>query len=89
VRAAPTILIVDDDPEARTLLAELLEVEGATVVQAADGEAALEGLAATEKDILEDPATGDWCRATRTAPSRRMERSGVRRRLDGVAVATA
>jgi two-component system nitrogen regulation response regulator GlnG len=52
VRAAPTILIVDDDPEARTLLAELLEAEGATVVQAEDGEVALKGLARTAPTVV-------------------------------------
>ena len=35
------ILVVDDDPDMRWLLTGILEVEGFTVVTAADGQAAL------------------------------------------------
>ena len=34
---AATVLIVDDDIQVRTFLASLLETEGYTVLQAADG----------------------------------------------------
>jgi CheY-like chemotaxis protein len=45
VSAAPTSLIVGDDPDARNLLAEMCGAQGLTVVEAADGEAALEAIA--------------------------------------------
>jgi two-component system nitrogen regulation response regulator GlnG len=51
----PTILIVDDDPDARNLLVELCLAEGATVLEAETGAAALEALArATPTLVLLD-----------------------------------
>lgn len=44
--AGGTILIVDDEPDTRMLLAELLEAEGYDVVTVADGVKALEYLGA-------------------------------------------
>nr|WP_211485268.1 response regulator [Corallococcus exiguus] len=41
-----TILIVDDEPDLREVVAELLEMEDYTVLQAANGQAALAVLAA-------------------------------------------
>ncbi|MFB1483119.1 response regulator [Corallococcus sp. RDP092CA] len=41
-----TILIVDDEPDLREVVAELLEMEDYTVLQAANGQAALDVLAA-------------------------------------------
>lgn len=40
----PTILVVEDDPDIRELLTELLEEEGYEVKSAADGEEAIEEL---------------------------------------------
>jgi CheY-like chemotaxis protein len=39
-----TIMVVDDDPDQRLLLREILEADGHEIVEAADGQAALEGL---------------------------------------------
>ena len=44
------ILIVDDEPDLREVVAELLEMEDYTVLQAANGQAALEVLAAQHDD---------------------------------------
>lgn len=46
------ILVVDDDPSVRLLLRELLERAGATVSEAADGQAALADLAAVAPDLI-------------------------------------
>ncbi|NOJ96715.1 response regulator [Corallococcus sp. CA049B] len=43
------ILIVDDEPDLREVVAELLEMEDYTVLQAANGQAALEVLAANDE----------------------------------------
>ena len=43
----PTILIVDDEPDLREVVAELLEMEDYAVLQAANGQLALDVLAAT------------------------------------------
>jgi DNA-binding response OmpR family regulator len=49
---APTILLVDDEESVRTVLAFPLERDGYTVVQAADGEEALERFAAHPPDLV-------------------------------------
>ncbi|RKH68535.1 response regulator [Corallococcus llansteffanensis] len=46
-RPQPTILIVDDEPDLREVVAELLEMEDYAVLQAANGQLALDVLAAT------------------------------------------
>ncbi|MBN9681961.1 MULTISPECIES: response regulator [unclassified Corallococcus] len=43
------ILIVDDEPDLREVVAELLEMEDYTVLQAANGQAALDVLAANDE----------------------------------------
>jgi two-component system, OmpR family, response regulator len=50
--AAPTILLVDDEDSVRKVLAFPLERDGYTVVQAADGEEALERFAAGPVDLV-------------------------------------
>ncbi|WP_375755108.1 response regulator [Corallococcus exercitus] len=47
-----TILIVDDEPDLREVVAELLEMEDYTVLQAANGQAALEVLASQPQPCL-------------------------------------
>lgn len=47
-RGAPTLLVVDDDPEVREIVSELLESEGMRVLQAGSGEEAI--LVATRLD---------------------------------------
>ena len=49
---APTILLVDDEDSVRTVLAFPLERDGFTVVQAADGEEALDRFAAESIDLV-------------------------------------
>jgi DNA-binding response OmpR family regulator len=49
---APTILLVDDEESVRTVLAFPLERDGYTVVQAADGEEALELFASEPPDLV-------------------------------------
>jgi DNA-binding response OmpR family regulator len=49
---APTILLVDDEESVRTVLAFPLERDGYTVVQAADGEEALERFASEPPDLV-------------------------------------
>jgi DNA-binding response OmpR family regulator len=49
---APTILLVDDEESVRTVLAFPLERDGYTVVQAGDGEEALERFAAHPPDLV-------------------------------------
>ncbi len=48
----PTILLVDDEDSVRTVLAFPLERDGFTVVQAADGEEALDRFAAENVDLV-------------------------------------
>jgi DNA-binding response OmpR family regulator len=53
VQARPTVaLVVDDEPKIRDLARRYLEADGFQVLEAADGEAALTVLAATEADIV-------------------------------------
>jgi DNA-binding response OmpR family regulator len=49
---SPTILLVDDEDSVRKVLAFPLEKDGYTVVQAADGEEALERFDAAEVDLV-------------------------------------
>jgi two-component system, OmpR family, response regulator RegX3 len=49
---AKTILVVEDEPTLRETLAEALEADGFTVVQAGDGRAALERFKADEPDLV-------------------------------------
>ncbi|MHA7634501.1 response regulator [Corallococcus sp. M7] len=50
--ARSIILIVDDEPDLREVVAELLEMEDYTVLQAANGQAALDVLAANAQPCL-------------------------------------
>ena len=47
-----TVLVVDDDPEFRTILAEVLAAEGCRVAQARNGAEALEVLRSLTPDLL-------------------------------------
>jgi DNA-binding response OmpR family regulator len=49
---ARTILVVDDEPTQREMLAEALEAEGFTIVTAADGRAALLKFRETKPDLV-------------------------------------
>src|SRR6266568_826666 len=51
-RAAPMILIVDDDPDIRETLAEALELDGYRVSTAANGKIALEQARVTRPDLI-------------------------------------
>jgi two-component system chemotaxis response regulator CheY len=48
----PTILIVDDDTLSRALLTDLLKDTGCKLLQAADGDQALEALEANRPDVM-------------------------------------
>jgi DNA-binding response OmpR family regulator len=48
----PTILIIDDDKEIRTMLRELLEFNGYAVIEAADGNAGVRQFEATLPDLV-------------------------------------
>ena len=47
-----TILVVDDDPSGRTLLREILLIDGYSVLEAEDGEFALELLSSRPVDLI-------------------------------------
>lgn len=47
-----TILVVDDEPELREMVRRYLEAEGFAVVEAADGDRALEAFAASAPDLV-------------------------------------
>ena len=49
---ARTILVVDDEKTLRETLAESLEIEGFTVVQAADGREAVESFRRHHPDLI-------------------------------------
>ena len=49
---SPTILVVDDDRDFRSLVVEILASEGYRVIEAGDGEGALEILSETEVDLV-------------------------------------
>jgi CheY-like chemotaxis protein len=51
-QSKPTVLIVDDDPQIRRMLVEVLSLEGYPVETAADGREALEKLAASESRVV-------------------------------------
>jgi DNA-binding NarL/FixJ family response regulator len=69
--AAPPVLIADTDGEARAALAQLLETDGYEVVQAVNGEAALEAARSTPPALailevpLGDRSGYEVCRALR------------------------
>ncbi len=48
----PTILVVDDDPQLREVIAEVLGDEGYDVQQAADGQRALDQIAVATPDLV-------------------------------------
>jgi DNA-binding response OmpR family regulator len=51
--AAPTtVLVVDDEPMVREVVARYLELDGHTVIEAADGDAGLAWLAANRADLV-------------------------------------
>jgi len=50
--AAPSVLVVDDDPSVRSLIVDVLEIEGYTVRAAEDGFAALRSVADTPPDCV-------------------------------------
>lgn len=52
IRPERRILVVDDDKGVRTVVAWQLEAEGFTVLQAADGQKALDALASEQPDLL-------------------------------------
>src|ERR1700694_2256844 len=52
VRPDKTVLVVEDDPWIRSLMADLLAGEGYSVVQAADGKAGLEMAEDSEPDVI-------------------------------------
>jgi DNA-binding NtrC family response regulator len=57
----PSVLIVDDEANTRRMLGRLLESEGYTVMQAADGPAALHAMKADEPDaVLLDLVLPGW-----------------------------
>ncbi len=47
-----TILVVDDEPELREMVRRYLEAEGFKVIEAVDGDSALEALAISEPDLV-------------------------------------
>jgi len=51
-RESPLVLVVDDEPAVRSLLTEALEIGGFSVVEAADGVAALEAVARWRPDLV-------------------------------------
>ncbi len=51
-RPARTVLVVDDEPMLRSLLSRLLRMEGFEVVEAADGQAALDAVASQRPDLV-------------------------------------
>src|SRR5438046_9075039 len=52
VRPDKTVLVVEDDPWIRSLMADLLTGEGYAVVQASDGKAGLEMAEDNEPDVI-------------------------------------
>jgi CheY-like chemotaxis protein len=48
----PTILVVEDDPQLREVITEVLSDEGFTVHEASDGQRALEEIAADMPDLV-------------------------------------
>ena len=69
-----TVLVVEDDPENRDALAEVLRVQGYTVTSAPDGASAIRRLASEADDVLvldlglPDLAGVDVIRAARALP---------------------
>ena len=51
-RPQKTVLVVEDDPWIRSLMADLLAGEGYTVVQAADGKAGLDMAEQNDPDVI-------------------------------------
>lgn len=52
MNASPTVLVVDDEEKIRQLAGAYLKADGCTVLEAADGEAALEVAAARSPDVV-------------------------------------
>jgi signal transduction histidine kinase/DNA-binding response OmpR family regulator len=52
VRPPACVLVVDDDPTVRRLVAETLSRDGLEVIEAADGEGGLEAVAARRPDVI-------------------------------------
>jgi CheY-like chemotaxis protein len=66
---APTILIADDDPDIRNLVADILAGEGYAVRTVADGREALEAVASDRPDLVVSdvvmPRLDGWSLAAR------------------------
>jgi len=52
VLAGRKILVVDDEPDARTLIASILEDNGATILEAGDGDEAIEMAKREKPDLI-------------------------------------
>ena len=50
--SAPDVLVVEDEPETRSALVELLATQGLKVLEAADGEAALDSVARLSPTVI-------------------------------------
>jgi CheY-like chemotaxis protein len=51
-QAQKTVLVVEDDPWIRSLMADLLASEGYTVIQAADGKAGMNAAEQSDPDVI-------------------------------------
>jgi DNA-binding response OmpR family regulator len=72
-RPQKTVLVVEDDPWIRSLMADLLAGEGYAVVQASDGKAGLEMAEESDPDVilLDLPKNQAWtCSTSSRAASR-------------------
>jgi CheY-like chemotaxis protein len=50
--SAPDVLVVEDEPETRSALVELLATQGLKVLEAAEGEAALDSVARLSPTVI-------------------------------------
>src|SRR5689334_4397613 len=75
---SPTVLVVDDDPDIRSYLCELVAMLGGTTREAGDGLAALQSVAAQPPDLIlldiEMPRMNglDCCRRLKADPLTRL-----------------